>query len=199
MYSVRCSSAPALSFGSGSGAGWLRCGWLCWRRSRMVGGWPLAREWFRIPAAPGRCRSLPPDGSRPQAPDGMLLEVAGGQVNVQPAVHALGQHYGVRAVGQELLDVGGLDARRMPGPRFSPVPGPAAAGVELEVLAHAQPAAHATESGLARRPARTPRYKPEVLGWRGSWGLRSRHAHQRGADRHRWGVDRVVAAAAGRG
>src|SRR5690242_4819318 len=39
--------------------------------------------------------------------------------------------------------------------------------------------------------------EPGVLGWRGGMGLWSRHAHQCGADRHRWGADRVVAAAAG--
>jgi hypothetical protein len=44
----------------------------------------------------------------------------------------------VRSAGHELLDVGGLDTRAMPGPGFGPVPGTSAARIELEVLPRAQ-------------------------------------------------------------
>ncbi len=54
-------------------------------------------------------------------------------------------------------------------------------------------------AGPAVGPKRGAEWLGRVLGCRGGLGLWSRHAHQRGTDRHRWGADRVVAAAAGGG
>src|SRR5579859_3576594 len=97
--------------------------------------------------------------------DRTLLQVAAGaRVNLQPLVHALGEHDDGRSAGHEFRDVGGLDARRMPGPGFGPVPGAAAARVELEVLAGARaPDLHAAPAhpGHPGWPAALPRRRFE--------------------------------------
>src|SRR5207244_7155045 len=49
------------------------------------------------------------------------------------------QHHDLASMHQELLDVGGLDARVVMGPGLVPVPRPSATGPELEVLAGTNP------------------------------------------------------------
>jgi hypothetical protein len=46
---------------------------------------------------------------------------------------------GARSAGHQLRDIGGLDARRMPGPDFGPVPRTSAARIQLEVLPASKP------------------------------------------------------------
>jgi hypothetical protein len=71
--------------------------------------------------------------------DRPLLQVPQrGRVGVQLPVHAERQDDHRRAVREQFLNVGDLDARYVPGTGFGPVPLPPATGVELVVLGDAE-------------------------------------------------------------
>ncbi len=71
--------------------------------------------------------------------DGSLFQVGQGcWIYLQHLVHAAREHDHAGAVSQEILDVGGLDAGRVPSTGLGPVPFSAATGVQLEVLARAE-------------------------------------------------------------
>ena len=63
----------------------------------------------------------------------------GARVDLKLQVHAAGQHDDPSAGSKEFLDVGGLDARTVPGAGLGPVPLPAAAGNSLKSLPWGRP------------------------------------------------------------
>jgi len=69
----------------------------------------------------------------------LLKEFQGTGVDLKDKIHAPGEDDRRRAVGDQLFDVLGLDTGLMPSAGLVPVPGTAAAGIELEVLPHSQP------------------------------------------------------------